>query len=92
MALKINYNASAKFSLGELINDNSAVNKLLPQVSSGEKFTSAKDNASAYAVSERMRVKLRVLRQDEQNMQNATSLLKTAQGGGGKYCRHFAQT
>ena len=86
MALKINYNASAKFSLGELINDNSAVNKLLSQVSSGEKVTSAKDNASAYAVSERMRVKLRVLRQDEQNMQNATSLLKTAQGGGGKHC------
>ena len=86
MALKINYNESAKLSLGELHKNEGMAGKLLSQVANGEKVTSAKDNASAYAVSERMRVKLRVLRQDEQNMQNATSLLKTAQGGGGKHC------
>ena len=86
MALKINYNASAKLSLGELNKNESLVGNLLSQVASGEKVTGAKDDSAAYAVSERMRVKLRALRQDEQNVQNAASLLSTARGGGGKYC------
>ena len=86
MALKINYNTSAHSALVDLDKNNSLVGKLLSQVSGGEKVTSAKDDASAYAISERMRVKLRALRQDEQNIQNAASLLKIAEGGGGKYC------
>jgi len=81
MALKINYNASAKFSLGEMNREESLVGKLLSQVSGGEKISTVKDDASAYAISERMRVKLRALRQDEQNIQNAASLLKIAEGG-----------
>jgi len=86
MALKINYNASAKFSLGEMNREESLVGKLLSQVSGGEKISTVKDDASAYAISERMRVKLRALRQDEQNIQNAASLLKIAEGGGGCHC------
>ena len=82
MALKINYNASATLSLGEMNREESLVGKLLSQVSGGEKISTVKDDASAYAISERMRVKLRALRQDEQNIQNAASLLNTARGGG----------
>jgi flagellin len=44
------------------------------------KINGAADDASGYSISERMRVQLRGLNQDNQNAQNATSLLKTADG------------
>ena len=39
MALKINYNASATLSLGEMNREESLVGKLLSQVSGGEKIS-----------------------------------------------------
>ena len=45
------------------------------------KLNSAGDDASGYAISEKMRVRLRGLNQDEQNVKNGKSLLHVAEGG-----------
>ena len=51
-----------------------------PKVSSGMKINSAADDASGYAISERMRVQIRGLDQANQNTQNGTSMMKVAEG------------
>ena len=44
------------------------------------KINSAQDDASAYSISERMRVRIRALDQAYQNTQNGSSMIKTAEG------------
>jgi flagellin len=44
------------------------------------KINSAQDDAAGYAISERMRVRIRSLDQANQNSQNDSSLMKTAEG------------
>ena len=44
------------------------------------KINGAKDDASGYAISERMRVQIRSLDQANQNAQNGNAMLKTAEG------------
>lgn len=44
------------------------------------KINGAADDASGYAISERMRVQVRGLNQDIDNTQNAISMMKTAEG------------
>ncbi|PUU95808.1 flagellin, partial [Acinetobacter baumannii] len=43
-------------------------------------INSAQDDAAGYAISERMRVRIRSLDQANQNSQNDSSLMKTAEG------------
>ena len=57
------------------------LDKSLIKISSGQKINSAADNASDYAISERMRGQLRSLNQTDQNVQNGLSMLKVAEGG-----------
>lgn len=76
----IKNNRSATNSLNTLNKNSKALGKSLEKVSSGMKINGAADDASGYAISERMRVQLRGLEQDIQNTQNATSLMKTAEG------------
>ena len=45
------------------------------------KINSAQDDASSYSISERMRVQLRALNQDNQNVQNGSSMVRTAERG-----------
>ena len=45
------------------------------------KIVDAQDDASAYAISERMRVRIRALDQANQNVQNGSALLKIGAGG-----------
>jgi flagellin len=52
----------------------------LKKVSSGMKINSAADDASGYQISERMRVQIKSLDQANQNTQNGSALLKTAEG------------
>ena len=80
MAMVIKNNLAAQSTLGELRRNNDKLGKDLKKVSTGMKITSAADDASGFAISERMRVQLRGLDQDNANAQNATSLLKTADG------------
>ena len=81
MAMAITYNAGARFSLSELNKNINKVGKASARVSSGMKINSAQDDASAYAISEKMRVAIRALDQANQNVQNGSTLLKV--GGGG---------
>ena len=80
MAMVIKNNMAAQLTLGELNKNNNKLSKELKKVSSGMKINNAADDASGYAISERMRVQVRGLDQDNVNAQNATSLLKTADG------------
>ena len=80
MAMAIKNNMAAQSALGELKKNNDKLGKDLKKVSTGMKINGAGDDASGYSISERMRVQLRGLNQDNQNAQNATSLLKTADG------------
>jgi flagellin len=80
MAMVVKNNMSAVRTLNTLNSNSSALQKSLAKVSSGMKINSAKDDASGYAISERMRVQIRSLDQANQNTQNASSLMKTAEG------------
>ena len=81
MAMTILNNTSAMMTLGELNKNVSRVGKDLKKLSSGMKINSASDDASAYAISERMQVMMRSLDQDEQNVKNGRFLLNVAAGG-----------
>ena len=73
-------NMSAVKTLGTLNKNSSALAKSLQKVSSGMKINSAADDASGYAISERMRVMVRSLDQADANTQNGVSLMKVAEG------------
>ena len=78
MSMVVKNNVAAQMVLGELNKNSSILKKSLEKISSGEKIKSAKDNASNYAISEKMREQIRSLEQDSQNVQNGSSLLKVA--------------
>ena len=80
MAMVVKNNMSAVRTLNTLNNNSTALQKSLAKVSSGMKINSAQDDASGYAISERMRVQIRSLDQANQNTQNGSSLMKTAEG------------
>ncbi|MGE9840993.1 flagellin [Selenomonas bovis] len=80
MAMVVKNNMSAVSTLNTLNKNSSALAKSLQKVSSGMKINSAADDASGYAISERMRVQIRGLDQSNQNTQNGTSMMKVAEG------------
>ena len=73
-------NREALNALNTLNKNESAMRSSLQKVSSGMKINSAADDASGYAISEKMRVRIRGLDQATANTQNATSMLRTAEG------------
>ena len=83
MAMVVKNNIGAVRTLNTLNSNSSALQKSLAKVSSGMKITGAQDDASGYAISERMRVRIRALDQANQNAQNDSSLMKTAEGAVG---------
>jgi flagellin len=80
MGMVVKNNISALNTLNTMNRNNNALSKSLEKVSSGMKINSAADDASGYAISERMRVQIRSLDQANQNAQNGNKLLKTAEG------------
>jgi len=80
MAMVVKNNMSAVRTLNTLNTNQSNLTKSLAKVSSGMKINSAADDASGYAISERMRVQIRSLDQANQNTQNGSSMMKTAEG------------
>lgn len=80
MAMVVKNNMSAKKTLNTLNNNSKAVGKSLEKLSSGMKINSAADDASGYAISERMENQIRSLEQGNSNTQNAGSLMKVAEG------------
>ena len=80
MAMVVKNNMSALTTLNTLNKNSSALSKSLEKVSSGMKINSAADDASGYAISERMRVQIRSLDQANSNAQNGGSMMKVAEG------------
>lgn len=80
IALTVKNNMVAVNTLHTLNKNTRAVAGDLKKISSGMRLTSAADDASGYAISERMRVQLRGLEQDIRNTQNARSLMRVAEG------------
>ena len=80
MSMVVKNNMSAVSTLNTLNKNSSALSKSLAKVSSGMKINSAADDASGYAISERMRVQIRGLDQANSNTQNGTSMMKVAEG------------
>ena len=80
MAMVVKNNMSALSTLNTLNKNSSALSKSQEKVSSGMKINSAADDASGYAISERMRVQIRSLDQANSNAQNGGSMMKVAEG------------
>ncbi|EJO22703.1 flagellin N-terminal domain protein [Selenomonas sp. FOBRC6] len=80
MAMVVKNNMSAVNTLNTLNKNQSELSKSLQKVSSGMKINSAGDDASGMAISERMRVQIRALDQDDNNTKNGSALLRTAEG------------
>ena len=80
MAMVVKNNMSAISTLNTLNKNSSALSKSLQKVSSGMRINGAADDASGYAISERMRVQIRSLDQDNRNTQNGNSMMKVAEG------------
>ncbi len=80
MSMVVKNNMSAITTLNTLNKNSSALSKSLQKVSSGMKINSAADDASGYAISERMRVQIRSLDQANANTQSGNSMMKVAEG------------
>ena len=81
MAITVMYNAGAQISLNSLNQNLNQVGKSLEKISTGQKFNDANGNAASYAISEKMLEKIRTLFQDDQNIQNGSAMVKTAERG-----------
>jgi flagellin len=80
MGMVVKNNMSAISTLNTLNKNSNALTKSLQKVSSGMKINSAADDASGYAISERMRVQIRGLDQANANTQSGNSMMKVAEG------------
>lgn len=81
MAMVVKNNLSAKNTLNQLNKNEKALAKSLKKVSTGMKINSAEDDASGFAISEKMLTQMRGLEQDIDNAQTGKSMLKVAEGG-----------
>lgn len=80
MAMVIRTNMEATRTLNQMTANHALAHKHLMKVSTGLKVRDAQDDASAYAISERMRVRIRALEQAHSNTQNGSNMMKTAEG------------
>ncbi|MBP3819614.1 MAG: hypothetical protein J6H31_15075 [Butyrivibrio sp.] len=81
MAMVLTHNNAAMQALHENQKNSNKLSKDLKKVASGMKINGAGDSAAEYAISEKMRTKIRGLDQDIQNVQNGRALLSVADGG-----------
>lgn len=76
----VNHNLSAVFANRHLEMTNTNTNKNIQKLSSGMRITSAADDASGLAVSEKMRSQIRGLQQATKNAQMGISFIQTTEG------------
>ena len=81
MALVVKNNMPAKNTLNQLDKNDKALAKSLKKAASGMRINSAEDDASGFAISEKMLTQMRSLNQDIDNAQTGASMLKVAEGG-----------
>ena len=80
MSMVIKNNIEALKVINLMDQNQNALQKDLNKVATGVKINTAADDASPWAISERMRMRIRALDQDYQNIQNDSALMKTAEG------------
>ena len=80
MANMIKNNMPSLRTLNQLNKNTNLLTKSLQKVSSGMKINSAEDSASAYSISEKMRVQLRGLDQCNANTKTGANMLSVAEG------------
>jgi len=76
----INHNLGAMNALAALNSNSNALNSVLQKLSTGKKINSAADNASGYAISQKMQGQINGLNQATQNAQDGISMIQTASG------------
>ncbi len=80
MSMIIKNNMSAITTLNGLNQNSHDLSKSMEKLSSGMRVVGASDDVSGYAISERMRVMIRALDSANSNTQNASSMMKVADG------------
>jgi len=80
MSMVVKNNIDALRTVNLLDQNNSMLQKSLSKVATGMKINSAQDDAAPWSISERMRMRIRALEQANQNVQNDSALMKTAEG------------
>lgn len=80
MSMTVKTNMDSLRTLNQMTANHALAHKHLMKVSTGMKVRNAQDDASAYAISEHMRVRIRALEQAHSNTQNGSSMMKTAEG------------
>ena len=81
MSMSVQNNLMALQARNVLTKNEKSKDRAAAHLSAGEKITTAGEGASEYAISEKMKVMLRSLGQDEQNVQTGATLLHVAEGG-----------
>ncbi|MEN2768696.1 flagellinolysin [Ornithinibacillus xuwenensis] len=79
--MRINHNIFAISANRNLSITNNSLTKTLEKLSSGLKVNQAADDAAGLAISEKMRAQIHGLQQTSRNIQDAVSLVQTAEGG-----------
>ena len=80
MSMVLKTNMDATRTLNQMTANHNMAQKYLGKVATGMKVRNAQDDASAYSISERMRVRIRALEQAHSNTQNGSNMMKTAEG------------
>mgnify|MGYP002868697600 CR=1 FL=1 len=78
MIVKNNIEALRVINL--LDQNNNMLQQNLNKVATGTKITTAQDDSAPWSISERMRMRIRALEQSNQNAENDSALMKTAEG------------
>ena len=81
MAMVVKNNMSSVSTLNQLNKNSSELAKSLKRVSTGMKINGAGDDASGYSISERMQVRIRGLRQCDDNTTTGKNMINVAEGG-----------
>ena len=81
LAMTVLNNSATQAALGQLKKNDTSLSKQLKKVASGMKIVSAGDGAAEYAISEKMRVRIRALNQDHDNVSKGEDMLSLAEGG-----------
>ena len=79
--MKINNNIAALSVLNELNRNSNKLGCMAEKAASGVCINFAGDDASGYSISEKMRVQLRSLAQDVENVQTGRNMVAVAEGG-----------
>ncbi len=79
MSMRINHNVTAVNTHRQLNRTDDAIKKSMERLSSGYRINTAADDAAGLGISEKMRGQIKGLAQAERNMQDAVSLVQTAE-------------